>query len=316
MSTWGSGPGDPDLLSSGDEGAPWPARVRIAAVAVVCLVVGAFLGTRLDDADSPLSALVAPPPAALTGGVVSSLTDRDDPLPHQFQVGLFNPGERGVRVLVVGLTGWSTTVVPDAAVDVAPHSWARAAFSLPGVCEVPTLPTTTGVLIRITDPEVDGEQRVELAGPPDAIGADHDLECPAPTRLDRGQLTGLWYLEEVRGRWKDLAGKSLMRFTSDGRFAFDPEGRMFDEGHQGFFGTYRLRGSRLHLRADGGYACKAGFDEVWTTTLLDEDLLRLDVVRSDGGYCNSPPGERQTLRRLVPESRLPPGSSSSPPVER
>jgi hypothetical protein len=115
---------------------------------------------------------------------------------------------------------------------------------------------------------------VQLAGPAVAIRDDHRIECRAPTRLDRGQLTGLWFAEEIRGRWADLAGKTLVRFTSDGRFAFDPEGRMFEEGHQGFFGTYRLRGDRL-------------------------------LFHGDGGYCNSPPGERHILRRLVPEVSLP-----------
>lgn len=228
-------------------------------MAVVCLVAGAFLGTRLDDTGSPISDLVAPPPAALTGGVVSSVIDTNEPLPHQFQVSLFNPGERAVRVLVVGLAGWGTTVAAAEGVEVAPHRWAHAAFSLLGVCGEPALPTATAVRIRIVDPEAAGEQQVELAEPADAVRQDRDLECPRPASLDEGQLTGLWYLEEARGRWADLAGTSLMRFTSDGRFAFDPEGFMFDEGNQGFFGSYRLHGSRLRLRADGGYACDVRF---------------------------------------------------------
>lgn len=308
MTTWNPGDGGPDVLSSGNEGPPWADRARAAALAIVCLLAGAFLGTRLDDAGSPFSAQAAQPPAALTGGVVSAV-DGNDPLPHRYQVGLFNPGERTVRVLVVGPTAWTTPVAANRGVDVPPHGWAHAAFALPGLCEVRMVPRVTAVRIRFVDPAV-GQQRVELAEPTDAFRDDQDLECPPPTLLGRGQLTGLWHLEEVRGRWEDLPGKSLVRFTSDGRFAFDQEGRMFDQGNQVFFGTYRQHGSRLHLRADGGYACAAGYSEVWQTTQLKRDLLRLDVVRSDGGYCNSPPGERQILRRLLPERGLPPGRAT------
>ncbi len=304
MSTWSPGDGGPDLLSTGDEQPRWTDRFRTTAVAALCLVAGGFLGVRLDDAGSPLSAPSGTPPAVVTGGVVSSLVDPEVPLPHQFQVSLFNPGERGVRVRVAGLTGLGTAVTAPA-VDITPHGWAQARFSRPAVCEEPTLPAVTAVRIRFVDPEVAHEQQVQLAGPAVAIRDDHRIECRAPTRLARGQLTGLWFAEEIRGRWADLAGKTLVRFTSDGRFALDPEGHLFDEGGQGFFGSYRLTGSRLLLRAEGGYACEVGYTEVWTTTLLAEDRLRLDIDRSDGGYCNSPPGERHILRRLVPEVSLP-----------
>jgi hypothetical protein len=259
------------------------------------------LGLRLDP-ELPFSFLGSPPAAALVGGSLAptGLTD-----PRGFRVGLFNTGEERVRVRVVGLDGWPTEVVATHSVDIAPHSWGQAVFTLPQECEGPAPPEVTAMRVRTGGPGRPAEQLVELAEPAGALRDHHDLECPAPVSLDSAQLTGLWIVEEARGRWEGFAHKGLMRFTPDRRFAFDPEGRMFDEGKQGFFGTYRLHGSRLHLRSDGGYACGVGYAEVWTTTLLSEDRLRLDIVRSDSGYCRSPPGERQILRRLLPVDGLP-----------
>lgn len=305
MSTWAPGDGAPDLLSSGPDGPLWVNRVRTAAVAVVCLAAGALLGARWDEADLPLTAQAAPPQPVLTAGSVSAVVESSRPLPHEFEVSLFNPGGQEVGVLVVGLVGSGTRVTTGPPVDVPPKSWARVAFSLPDVCEELTPPRVTALRVRILHPGSAGERRVELAEPTDAVQHDRQHECLPPTRMRRGRLAGLWHLEEVRGRWETLEGRSLMRFTSDGRFAFDSEGQVFMEGWQGFVGTYRLDGSLLRLRSEGGYACEAGFSEVWRTTSLSEDLLQLDIVRSDGGYCNSPPTERRVLRRLVPESGLP-----------
>jgi hypothetical protein len=277
-------------------------------VAVVCLVLGGVLGTRLDSG-SAFSFLDSPATAALTAGAVASAPALDDR--HRFRVDLFNPGRTTVRVRVVGLDGWSTTVAANPAVGIAPHRWAQVTFSLPDDCDGPVPPPITALRIRTVDRGTRGHQRVELAAPATALRAVHTRECVPATTLTPRDLGGLWHLEEAEGRWSDLARISLMRFTADGRFTFDPEGLLFQEGDQGMLGTYRLDGTRLRLRADGGYACDAGYTEVWKTTLLSEDLLQLDIVRSDGGYCNSPPGERHVFRRLVREDNLPPDGSVS-----
>lgn len=313
MSTWAPGDGAPDLLSSGPEGPPWWDRFRTAAVAVVCLAAGAALGTSWDGAVLPVNGQAAGPPAALTAGSVSALDDPGDPRAHGFEVNVFNAGEQELRVFVVRLIGSSTTVTTGGAETVPPKSWARVPFWLPEMCTVPTPPYVTALRVRVLQPGSAEEPVLNLAEPADAVVEHHERECRPTTALSRGRLTGLWYVEEWRGRWEELAGRSLMRFTSDGRFAFDPEGWMFVEGRQGFFGTYRLQDDQLRLRAEGGYACEVGFREVWRTTLLEEDRLQLDIVRSDGGYCHTPPGDQQVLRRLVPERRLPPISTSQEP---
>lgn len=315
MSTWDPGDGAPDLLSSGPEGPPWWDRFRTAAVAVVCLAVGAVLGARWDEAELPLTAQGAAPPAALTAGSVSALDDPGDPRAHGFEVNLFNAGEQELRVFVIRLIGSSTPVTTGDPEIVPPRSWARVPFWLPEMCTVPTPPYVTAVRVRVLLPGATEEPLLNLAEPAAAVVDRHERECQPTTALSRSRLTGLWYVEEWRGRWEELAGRSLMRFTSDGRFAFDPEGRMFVEGGQGFFGTYRLHGDRLRLRAEGGYSCTVGFSEVWRTTLLDKDRLQLDVVRSDGGFCHTPPGDQQVLRRLVPERRLPPMGASREPTD-
>lgn len=316
MTTWDPGDLGPDQLSSGSEDPPWWDRFRTAAVAVVCLAVGAVLGAKWDEAELPLTGRAAGPPSALTAGSVSALDDPGGPRAHGFEVNVFNAGEQELRVLVVRLIGSSTTVTTGGPETVPPKSWARVPFWLPEMCTAPTPPYVTALRVRVLRPGSAEEPLLNLAEPAEAVLQDRQRECATPTRLRPGQLTGLWYLEEVRGRWQQLEGTSLMRFNSDGTFAFDPEGQVFVQGKQGYFGTYRLHDSRLHLHSDGGYACAAGFDETWRTTMLSEDLLRLDIVRSDEGYCNSPPGERQVLRRLVPGSRLPPAETPVSASER
>lgn len=289
------------LSQGGEKPATRPGLLLAAAAAL--LVLGVVVGARIDDhLRWPGSEHVG---LALTGGAVAAATRIDDR--HRFQVALFNSGEEPVRVRVVGIVGLAVPVADSYPVTLAAHRWGQLLFSLPSECDEAALPRVTALRVSSADGSVAQRvtQRVALAAPATALGVVHTRECAPATRLGRRDLGGLWYLEEVEGRWVDLAHLGLMRFTADGRFAFDPEGLLFQEGEQGMLGTYRLHGTRLVIEAHAGYACERGFSETWTTTLLAKDLLRLDIVRSDLGYCNSPPGERQILRRLVAEDGLP-----------
>jgi hypothetical protein len=283
------------------------------AAAVALLAVGAALGGGVAlglRGDLPWSAPAAAVPPLIGGTVeaASAPTER-----HRYRVALFNPGPGTVRdVQVVAVVGRAVLVEPGVPVDIEPGVWRGVTFSLPDECGSPALLLARSVRVRAAAADTGGrEQQVPLAAPAASIRENHDRECVPPTALTPADLGGLWVLEEEEGRWAELAGIGLLRFTSDGRFVFDPEGRMFEEGHQGFFGTFRLRGDRLLLRGDGGYACAPGYREEWTTTLLADGLLRLDVVRSSEGYCHNPDGERQLLRRLVPARRLPSGPAAA-----
>ncbi len=307
VTSWIPDGGAAEVLSHGGE-ATRLRRLHLVAAAVALLVVGAAAGAGVAagfDARPPWAEPAADVPA-LTGGTIDvapAATDR-----HRYQVALFNPGPDAVRgVQVVGVVGRAATVTAGLPVAIAPHSWRPVSFSLPDECGSPAgvLARTLRVRTAGTGAGPGSVLEVELAESAAALRDNHEGECLAPTALTAADLGGLWIVEEAEGAWADLARISLMRFTPDGRFAFDPEGRMFDEGHQGFFGTYRLRGHGLLLRSDGGYACARGYSEVWTTTRLADDLLRLDIVRSSRGFCHNPPGERQVLRRLVPAERLP-----------
>ncbi|MGN6574952.1 MAG: hypothetical protein ACTHKG_04635 [Nocardioides sp.] len=304
MTAWSPGDGSAEVLSHGGD-APRPRRSAPVAAAVALLVVGAVLGAGFALGfrdDLPWSGRAAAVPA-LTGGSVeaaSAPTER-----HRYRVALFNPGPGTVHdVQVVAVVGRAVTVESGRPVDIDPGTWRGVTFSLPDECSSPATRLAQGLLVR-THPETQGavEQEVPLQST-GVLRDNHERECLPSTALRRSDLGGLWVLAEDEGRWSDLAGASLMRFTADGRFAFDPEGRLFG-GDQGWRGTYRVHRDQLVLRGDGGYACAAGYSEVWTTTLLADGVLRLDVVRSSPGYCHTPPGERQVLRRLVPESRLP-----------
>ena len=303
MTSWYSGNGDRDeeLLSHGDDTAPLR-PVRLFAAAALLLVLGAALGTRIDGALRWLGLRGAD--VELTGGAVAAATSVNDR--HQFRVGVFNPGEETVHVRVVGLDGGVTAVTPGRPVAVAPHSWRHPSFSVPFLCDETALSTVAAVRVRASTTAGSSEQRVELAAPALALAVVHDRECAPPAALGRRDLGGLWVVEDYEGRWASLARVGLLRFTADGRFAFDPEGHLFQEGRQGMFGTYRLHGTRLQLQTGGGYACGKGYREVWTTARLEPELLRLDIVRSDPGYCHTPPGDREFLRRVVKEGGLPP----------
>ena len=292
---------DGELLIHGDDNPPTRPRRLLAAVAAG-LAAGVLIGTQVDDwwpaaGTSHLE-------SALTAGSLAAAGDATDRL--RFRVGVFNAGEVTVRVQVTGVVGRKTPVTRTTAVVVAPGNRASLAFSLPLECDEPSTPVVTALRMRAGSTGARGEYVVELAEPATALADAHRRECATTTVLSRRELGGLWHLEEAGGKWADLAQVTLMRFTADGRFAFDPEGRLFQDGGQGFFGTFRLRGARLYLESKGGYACPHGYSEAWTTTLLADDLLKLDLVDSDPGYCHAPPGEWQILRRLVPENRLPP----------
>lgn len=294
---------DQEVLSQGDDS---PARpVRLLAAALVVLTVGTALGS-LVVGRWPWG------PAAITAARLAGGTIEPDPSAgghHGYQLSLYNPGEEDATVRIVGIDGRAVTVADTRPTRIGARDWGRITFSLPDECASPADRLATAVVVRAEDGVID---RISLAAPATALSTNHDRECARPTELRRRDLGGLWHLEAVQGRWTELAGISLMRFTSDGAFAFDPEGKIFDERHQGMVGSYRLHGTRLRLAVNGGYACSKGFSEDWTTTRLTKDLLRLDVVRSDTGYCYSPPGERQILRRLVREADLP----ASEPVGR
>ena len=303
MTSWDPGDGGRggELLIHGDEKPPTrPGRQFAAAVGLLVLgaVGGAVVNDNLSRPGRERSHV------ALTGGVVAPAPRIDDR--PRYRVGLFNSGEAPIRVRVVGVVGRSAAVTDSRPLEVAPHSWGQPVFSLPSECGEPELPLVTELRVRATGAGGSAEQRVALAEPATALRTVHGRDCVPPTLLSRRDLGGLWILEQVEGLWTGLAKVGLMRFTRDGRFTFDPEGQLFHEGHQGYFGTYRLDGTRLRLVADGGYACSKGFTEVWTTTLLAKGRLRLDVVSSDDGYCHSPPGERWFFRRLVRERLLPP----------
>ncbi len=250
------------------------------------------------------TAATSHPEPALAAGSLAAAGDPADRL--RFRVGVLNAGEETVRVRVSGLVGHLTPVTRSTAEDVAPGGRSLVAFSLPTECDQPSTPLVTSLRVRTNGPGGRGEQVVQLAEPATALADAYRRECSPATALTHRELGGLWYLEEAGGKWSDLAEISLSRFTADGRFAFDPEGRLFEEGGQGFFGTFRLRGTRLSLESEGGYACPQGYSEAWTTTLLADDLLKLDLVDSDHGYyCHAPPGEWEILRRLVSENHLP-----------
>jgi hypothetical protein len=293
------------ISHGGDE--PSSRRSHLVAAAAVLLLVGAVLGGGVVAGYRdrlPWPGRPADVPALTAGSIMAATLTGDR---HRYRLDLFNPGPGTVRdAQVVAVVGRTATVTPGDPVTIAPRRWRSVTFTLPDECGSPALLLARSVRVRAAAAGTGRrEQQVALASPASSIRENHDRECVPPTALTPADLGGLWVLEEEEGRWADLAGSSLMRFTADGRFAFDPEGRMFQEGHQGFFGSYRLRGDRLLLRGDGGYACARGYREEWTTTLLADGLLRLDVVRSSQGYCHSPAGERQLLRRLVPAGRLP-----------
>jgi hypothetical protein len=309
VTSWSPGDGFADVIRHGGDEPP-SRRSHLVAAAAVLVLVGAVLGGGLvagyrDRLPWPARPAGVP---ALTAGSVAAASGIGDR--HRYRLDQFNPGPGTVRdVQVVAVVGRTATVTPGDPVTIGPRRWRTVTFSLPDECDSPAVLLARSVRVRAATTDAGRrEQQVALASPASSIRENHDRECVPTTTLTPADLGGLWVLEEEEGRWAELAGISLMRFTSDGRFAFDPEGRMFEEGHQGFFGTYRLRGDRLLFHGDGGYACARGYAEEWTTTLLADGLLRLDVVRSSEGYCHNPDGERQLLRRLVPAERLPAAS--------
>lgn len=309
MTSWdprNAGPAE-DIVSQGSEylaARPWWWRFTVALLLVA---VGAVIGARVDD-DLPWRRPThSPPSIELIAGSIAAGTGVE--AEHGYRLAVFNAGDRGVRVRIVGLSDHTLIVSGSERVSIAPRDWASVAFTVRNDCDRSVVREVPAVVVRISG-SAGVDQQIPVTSPPDVSAADEYRHCAAPTPLHRRDLGGLWVVEESEGRWADLAKVGLFRFRSDGRFAFDPEGFLFEPGKQGVFGRYRVTGTRLVLRSSGGYACGKGHREVWTTTALTENLLRLDIADSDAGYCYVPAGDRQLLRRVVPEARLP----SEPPI--
>jgi len=315
VTSWAPGGGDAEVISHGADG-PSSRRSHLVAAAAVLLLGGAATGGGVVAGyqdQLPWVGQAADVPALTAGGIVAASNEEDR---HRYQLSLYNPGPGVIPdVQVVGVVGRAVTVLGDEPVDLEPHSWRTVYFWLPDECGSPAGAPVRSIRVRTgrtAEGEPAAEREVVLGEPADALRTHRHDECLEPTALSAWDLGGLWTLTRVEGTWTGLAGYSLMRFTSDGRFAFDPEGRMFHDGRQGWFGTYRLHGTRLLLRGTGGYSCAAGYSETWTTTLLDPRVLQLDNIRADPGYCYTPPGERWTLHLLVPEPDLPPPDQYRP----
>jgi len=271
-------------------------------VSLLLVAVGAVIGARVDD-DLPWRRPAHPASSIeLIAGSIAAPDGID--AGHSYRLTVFNAGDRGVRVRVVGLSDHTLIVSGSERVSIAPREWGSVTFTVRNDCDRSVVRQVPAVVVR-TSGSGGVDHQIPVTAPPDATEADEYPHCAAPTSLHRRDLGGLWVVEEAEGRWADLAKVGLFWFRSDGSFAFDPEGFLFEPGKQGFFGRYRVAGPRLVLRSAGGYACGRGYREVWTTTALTENLLRLDIVDSDAGYCYVPAGDRQLLRRVVPERRLP-----------
>lgn len=82
-----------------------------------------------------------------------------------------------------------------------------------------------------------------------------------PPTVDR--LAGIWLME---------GGSLMLRFGSDGTFAFIPDGDV------GGFGTYEVDGQTITFVYTGGRFCSGGFE--WNASLLGDGRLRAVNVSS------------------------------------
>jgi hypothetical protein len=278
-------------MTYGSDTPPRRVPAVLVAVAVVCLVVGFLVGTRVDQpAPSPQD----PPPAdvSVAAGAVTQATGRGDGA--GFAVPVFNPGSVEVTATVVGLPGWTPPLGGSTPTVIPPHGWALVPFSAPGDCG--TYPATvSSVRLRLDSVAGMDQREVALPEPADVLRAHHDAVCLPKLPPTPRQLSAVWVVDQVPEGFP--AAEILMRFDADGAFTLDAAGllltaRPLVRGH------YRLDGENLTLVVDGGTGCRTGDRFRWTVVLLPDGRLESRPRSDNVGGCAVVPAT-WTARRLT-----------------
>lgn len=281
-----------------------PPRVLLAAVASLALVVGLGVGVwagRDSDLLPDRSAGRDKGTPQVAAGAIdqaqqSALTGWD------FAVPVFNDSDAPVDVSLTELTGLVAPFRSEPAVRLAPSSWGNVRFSVPSNCDTAVPGLIPYVRLRVTT----GGDAAVVSVPLQAEGrvlVDYLRSvCGVGEPVQPGDLAGAWIVERAYGPKRYIAGSQLMRFTRDGAFVADLDGRLLGTD-SAVRGRYRLRGEVMVITTKNAFGCGAGANATWRTTLDTDGRLTMVYL---GGDC--PEGEQGNVwvsRRVLLDDGLP-----------
>jgi hypothetical protein len=298
VTTWNLGDEGPDVLSAGDAEPPWAGRVRTAAVAVACLVLGGVLALRLDDEMAVRRAAAAPAVLLRAGNLQDAVPCRRRCL----RLPLFNAGRRPVEVTDVGFAGWRVPTNVRSTV-IRPGTWGNVRFGLPADCSTPLPVRYRSVQVQTHVAGVPRARTLRMPSATPLVQEEHARTCPVGRQVSPQELRGVWLLASSHGAWHSLSGALVMRYGAGGSFAWDVEGHLLDA--RAADGRYLLRGRMLTVMVNNQNACHTGDVFTWRVTLTAPDQLNLQSVPDPRSACGAPDDGVWVVRRILADDQLP-----------
>ena len=290
----GSGDGFEDTVDYGSDKPPMSTRVRLAAVAVVCLVGGFLAGDRANIFGNERESTATPPAAPIAVGTIGK--SYDAVTGFDFELPVLNSGEEQIDVEEVELVGLESRVTTTYAPEISPGEWRVLELQVPADCSTQRPDDISAVRLRVKRPSGTGDVEVRLPYDGAAVLLDyHRAICTRSPPVDRGDLAGVWALQTAYGPETYLEGLLLMRFNADGTYVWDPEGGLFS-GDRAVWGTYQIRGRLLVMMPQGGFACGPRDISTWRAAVDDQEDA-LTMVGQRGSRC--PDGEGVWIARRV-----------------
>jgi hypothetical protein len=269
---------------------------------VLGLVLGLVVGDRTDLFDSVRDPDAGTRPAAMTIGAITQARDTAS-TGWDFELPVLNQSDSVIDVDLLGFEGVTSPFTSARARQIAPRAWRVIKFSAPANCDDPVSSAVSSVRLRVRGgPGGRDDVTKALPGEGRAL-VDYDRAvCGSGIRVLPADLAGVWIIERAYGPNMDLTGVQLMRFTREGDYVADPEGRLLS-GESAVRGKWRLRGELLTISVQNSFGCGAGAEQTWRLTV--DATYRLSMVWLRGDCPEGQEGNIWILRRVLSDGGLP-----------
>lgn len=266
----------------------------MAAVAVGCLTIGVLVGatTKLPAGTEP------PDPTRQPVGIGAIEVD---PAPMEqggprFMLPVFNAAEEDAAVSIVDLGGWvPRTVEPEPSV-ISAGRWQALSFFPPTACRDLLPDPITEVRISVGTSAGQEEWLLRLPRAAEDVANYQHAVCDKTNTVTTAELSGIWLVDQVFGARTNLERSMLIKFNPDGTFSADAGGRLLASAALPWQGSFDVRGGRLTLVNDAGWACQSPKSSTSQLSLLDDGRLGLAFLE---GTCPEEPPGVWLLRRLL-----------------
>jgi hypothetical protein len=187
-----------DTIDYGSDKPPMSTRVRLAAVAGVCLVGGFLAGDRANVFGDDLESTAAPRAYPIAVGTIEKAYDADTGF--DFELPVLNSGEEQIQVEAVDLVGLGSRVTETYTTEISPGEWRVVELQVPADCSTPPPDDISAVRLRVERPSGTGD--IEVRPPDDGATVlldYHRAVCTRSAPVDQEDLAGVWALQTAYG---------------------------------------------------------------------------------------------------------------------